>query len=480
MIRTILKWTINFLFSLAGEIIVWVTRCLWRLGLWTGRMAIAHPRTSLGAGILGAAVYVVGWETCLVLLGMALITGSTWKAAHPVSFERLVLGFLRTWMRRWWAYSRVWCRVMQRADLMVEVDGERLYPLLTKVATTEYWDRLELKMVDGAQEVGDFRQAAERLRHAWRAERIAVREIKPASVGIDLMRRDPFRYETVSAFPMPETTAEIDFTALPVGLTEHLRPFTVSVVGGHLAVAGGSNSGKAGAEWGILRALAPAIADGVVKPVFIDPKGRELRQGRDLVAKEDYAVKDHEVLDLLQRLVAEMEAVHDSEGESGERDFTPSQETPLRLILIDELAPLLAYWKRSVRDKIEDCLGLLLTQGRAAGYILVGEIQEPTKDVFKIRDLFPRRIGLRLPTEDHTDAALTDKAADRGALCHEIPEDLPGVFFAYSAGAKSSVRARLGYVRDEDIRELVDFVQQRRTVTSIDSRRRQIGGEQAA
>jgi S-DNA-T family DNA segregation ATPase FtsK/SpoIIIE len=221
-----------------------------------------------------------------------------------------------------------------------------------------------------------------------------------------------------------------------------------------------------------MRNLAPAIADGTVRLVFIDPKARELRQGRGvLCAMDDYAVTEDETLALLQRCRAEMEAANEKYGEAGERDFVPSQDRPLNIIFIDELAPLLAYWNRTKRDKIEDALGLLLTQGRAAGWILVGEIQEPTKDIFTIRDLFGRRLALRVPTESHTDAALAENAVERGAACHRIPEDMPGVLFAVSSGSTHAVRARLGYVRDEDIRSLVDFVLSARNVVSLDDRR---------
>jgi DNA segregation ATPase FtsK/SpoIIIE, S-DNA-T family len=472
MISTILKWTVNLLFSLAGLIIVWAIKCAFKLTCWSVRQMLMHPRTSTGLGVLGGAVLAVGWETVVTLIGIVIVAGSTWKAAHAATFDRYIMSFLRTWMRRWWTYSRVWERVMRRCGLCVEIDDERHVPELRKVSTTPYWDRLVLRMQVG-QEVEDYQSAAGRIRHAFGAERIAVREVVPGGVGIDLMRRDPFRYERVPAAAMPAATADIDFTALPVGITEHLAPFCVSVVGGMTAVSGASGSGKASFEWDVMRCVAPAIADGTVRLVFIDPKGRELRQGRALLrSPDDYASDAESVLALLERLQAELEEVNEALGDAGERDHVPSPATPLVLILIDELAPLLAYWPRRIRDKIEDALGIILTQGRAAGYIVIGEIQEPTKDIFKQRDLFFRRLGLRLPTEAHTDAALTDDAVDRGAFCHTIPESLPGVLYAIADGERTATRARLGHVTDADIAELVDFVQQLRTVTPIDARRR--------
>jgi S-DNA-T family DNA segregation ATPase FtsK/SpoIIIE len=299
---------------------------------------------------------------------------------------------------------------------------------------------------------------------------VSVREIRPLLIGIDLMRRDPL-LRPVPATAMPDTTAAIDWRAIPVGLTEMEEPFTVSVLGGTTATAGSIGAGKSGMQWNLMRGLAPAIADGWVRLIGIDPKAKELRQGRSLFAHDDYAVTEEQTVALLQRLVDEMNTANEADGDSGERDFIPGPGRRLTLILIDELAPLLKYWPRRSRDRIEDLLGLLLTQGRAAGFIVFGSIQEPTKDVFRIRDLFTRRIALRLPTESHTDAALIEKAVDFGAQCHQISESTPGVCFSLEDGAKSTVRARLGYVRDDDIDELVDFVRLRRNVVRFDSRR---------
>ncbi|MEU7776240.1 hypothetical protein AB0C44_33420 [Micromonospora taraxaci] len=356
--------------------------------------------------------------------------------------------------------------------MFVADDVERHVPRLVKVATTPYWDRLVVRMEVG-QELEQFRQAAEKLRGAFGAHRIAVREIEPAQVGIDLMRRDPL-IESVPATPIPAITAQINWRAVPVGVDEFESPYCVSILGGHTSIAGSTGAGKAGLQWNILRGIAPAIVDGTVRLVGIDPKAKELRRARALFADGDYAVTEQEVLDLLVRLVVEMGIANERDASSGERDFVPSTTRPLTLVLVDELAPLLKYWPRSVRSKIEDLLGMLLTQGRAAGYIVVGAIQEPTKDVFTVRDLFTRRIALRLPTESHTEAALIEDAVKYGALCHQVSETQPGVLFSLEDGARSTVRARLGHVTDADIDELIENVTtaQGSNVVDLDSHRR--------
>ncbi|MEO6771106.1 MAG: hypothetical protein ABIO03_47155 [Umezawaea sp.] len=465
---TILKWTVKFAFTVAGAIIVWAVKNIAVSGI---RQMVRHPRTSVGAAMIGSAVYLVGWEIVVGLFAVLFLGSSIWYSAHRASFERFLGEFARTWWRRWWTYSRVWSRVMRRCGLVVEDEDTRLVPRLKKVVSTVYWDTLTLATVEG-QELADYQGAAQALRWAFKAQRVLIRETKPAGVDVELMRRDPFLDLVVPAASIPDSLAEVDFSSLHIGTDERFGDVRISLVGGHTAVVGLSGGGKAGVQWNVLRGLGPALVAGLVAPAFIDPKARELRQARAIVATEDYAVTAEETIALLQRLVDQMNAVNVAQGDAGERDFTPSVETPLRPIFVDELAPLLSLWSRTERDKCTKLLQLLLTQGRAAGYIVIGSIQESTKDEFTIRDLFARRIGLRLPTESYTNAALAEDAVDRGAECHKIPESLPGVAFSLRAEDKVATRLRLGHVTTEDIRELVAYVLDGRSVTSLDSRRR--------
>ena len=512
MSRTTIKgtsiglWMLSGLFSIAGLIVVWALKALLWVGKHVGAWMITHLRTTLGIGTITGAVLLLGWQFVVWVVGIALLTGSVWKAAHRESFDATVGAWARTWHRKWWNYRRRWENIMTRCGLTVEVGQEVHLPKLKKVSTTQYWDRLLIEPQIG-QEPADFQNSEGVLRRAFEGERLRVSEVHPKRVEISVMRRDPFRYEAVPATPMPSSVDEVDYRNVPVGLDEFLCPLRVSVVGGNLAGAGTMGAGKAGVIWNILRGLAPAIGHGLVKPIFIDPKAKELRQGIALVdagvygtatpemntrgrlARDengneitpeeptgDYAVTEWDTVNLLERIVKDVEAQNLRDGEAGERDFEPSVDRPLRLICIDELAPLLAYWSRGARDRIEDALGIILTQGRAAGYLVVGLIQEPTKDIFTIRDLFIRRLGLRLPTEDHTDAALTDDAVKRGAECSRIPESLPGVCFSFTEGDKTAIRGRLGHVRDEDIRELVEYVTALRSMPALPSA---IGTEQA-
>jgi S-DNA-T family DNA segregation ATPase FtsK/SpoIIIE len=467
----------SVLFGAIGKMLWWLiqqlTRLLWRLIV----IAVCHPRTTASLAIMSTLVLYVGWIAIATVAGVLLVGASTWKAAHEPSYERVIGRWVRTWWRRWWAYRRQWVTVFTRCQLDVQ-DGENVYlPKLREVHSTRYWDRLIIKPAIG-QELRDFQDTTEKLRTAFGALRATVREISPELYGLDFMRQDPLR-ELVPATAIPAGVEQVDFRRIPIGIDEYGDTYTVSLLGGTLCASGSIGAGKASVEWNLLRHLGPAIAAGLVRPVGIDPKIKELRPGRPTIfADGDYATGPEDTVSLLERLVADMQ--RDAERDGDDRDFYPRPGRPLTVLFVDEGAPLTRFWSRSIRAKIDDLLGLLLTQGRAVGYTVVFLIQEPTKDTFTLRDMFTRRLAMRLPTESHTDAALIEDAVKYGATCHQISESTPGILFSLEDGAKSVIRARLGYVRNEDITELVEYIEAARNVISLDSRRPVAGAEEKA
>jgi len=124
------------------------------------------------------------------------------------------------------------------------------------------------------------------------------------------------------------------------------------------------------------------------------------------------------------------------------------------VLLIDELAALAYVNERDIRRRIENAVGLLLSQGRAVGVSMVGAIQDPRKDVLPARDLFPVRIALRLTEAEQVHLVLDRAARDRGARCDEIPHSLPGVGFVQIDGVAEPVRVRFAWVTDDHIRTL--------------------------
>ncbi|OLL98823.1 Transfer protein traSA [Pseudonocardia sp. Ae406_Ps2] len=85
-------------------------------------------------------------------------------------------------------------------------------------------------------------------------------------------------------------------------------------------------------------------------------------------------------------------------------------------------------------------------------------MQEPTKDTVPVRELFPRRICLRVASKSHVSMVLGDQAYDRGAWANRIGEDEPGVGYLFGDGIREPLRVRAGWVSDGAVKDLETFV----------------------
>ncbi len=99
-----------------------------------------------------------------------------------------------------------------------------------------------------------------------------------------------------------------------------------------------------------------------------------------------------------------------------------------------------------------------MTQGRALGYSVRGYVQEPTKDTVPVRELFPRRICLRVASKSHVSMVLGEHAYDRGAWANRIGEHEPGVGYLFGEGIREPLRVRSAWVPDHAIKDLERFV----------------------
>jgi hypothetical protein len=142
-----------------------------------------------------------------------------------------------------------------------------------------------------------------------------------------------------------------------------------------------------------------------------------------------------------------------------EKRLTPiTREHPLELVEFDELGALTKYTDRRTRDAITERLALLTTQGRALGFTVRGYVQEPTKDTVPVRDLFPRRICLRVAAKSHVGMVLGDQAYERGAWANRITDAEAGVGYIFGEGIREPLRVRAGWVPDQTIKQLEAFV----------------------
>jgi S-DNA-T family DNA segregation ATPase FtsK/SpoIIIE len=434
------------------EWIIWAVQLIRLLArvVW---FLLRHPLLDAAAGVLVLAWYQAGWPGVIAAitstLGVLLVLWIMW----PDLFTRLVTVPARCRWRWWWCYRRRWRAVLTIAGLGPKYRGQVTLPALGKVQAGRCADLVTVRLVSG-QSPKLFADRAEELAHGFAAYSCRVRTAQPGRVVLEFVRRDALA-AVIPALPIPSVP---DLRALPVGRCEDGSAFTIRLHGTHLLIAGSTGAGKGSYLWGLVRALLPAMAAGLVRVRACDPKLMELAFGRELFERfGKYAADPADIADLLEADVADMQS-RAARFAGRQRDHTPTPDFPFVVVLVDEIAFLTAYQSdRKLRERTLAALATLTTQGRAAGYCVVAALQDPRKEVLNIRNLFPDKIALRLDEPAQVDLVLGDGARDRGARCEDISADPAtgaGVGYVRLEASPDPVRVRAAFVTDADIQAM--------------------------
>jgi S-DNA-T family DNA segregation ATPase FtsK/SpoIIIE len=425
-------------------------KLLWRHPVTTTAVT-ATTVPSVLVGPVETAGFVVGLGLVVVLELVA------WRLVNPASFARFVSGPVRL-RRRKSRYERRWADLMTGLGLGLVfttprrrgVERTTAVPGLVSVTCGPWVDRLVVRPVVG-QDLSKFERAAPAM-----AMHLGVRAVRAVvhddgSVRFEILRADPLA-RTIPALPIGE---HVDLSGLPIGVREDGTPWTVSLLGGnHTFIGGVTRAGKSSVVWSILRALAPAVHAGWVQLWAIDPKIMEATLGPELFHRLATGRDPEAMVRLLEDAVAVMHERADRLAGVA-RTHSPSPDEPFIVVLVDELAFLTAWGgSKTMRDKVNQALSVLCTQGRAVGVEVIAAAQDVRKDVVGMRNLFPVKIALRLDEKTQVDMLLGDGARDQGALCDQIPDSLPGVGYVKVDGIREPQRVRAAYVSDEDIRAL--------------------------
>ncbi len=462
-------------------IAVWWLLKAW---LWMAKQVALRWRTSL-AVLAGAAWWRwLGWPSLAITAGSITAVLVSWWLIDTVSYDHWCGRFLRSWWMRWAVYARRlpgWlhaCGLSIKDDaLPVEVTvnlvGRRRavsrkaairspgvkVPKVLKVRSGQSWDEVRVQLVPG-QKPEDFDEAARALAVARKVKRCQVRELEPNVVSIDFQRRDLLKF-VVTSLPVPDMVAAdgtgVDLRHVWSGSTEYGSDWRVPLVGSgaHCLTAGATGAGKNSVMWCPLVSAASAIRSGVVRVSGIDPKGMELAYGRGIFAR--YAVTGKQALDVLDSLLEEMDSR--KQTFAGRVRVIPiSTEFPLELLEFDEIGALTKYTDRKTRDAIVEKVAILTTQGRALGITVRGYVQEPTKDTVPVRELFPRRVCLRVTSKSHVPMVLGDGAYERGAWANRIGDSEAGVGYVWGEGVREPLRVRAGWVADDTVKALENYV----------------------
>jgi len=465
--------------TLAAMAVVFVA--LWWLlkaVVWLFTQVVTYWRTSLTLVALAAWWHCWGWPSLVLTLSVITLVLGVWRWIDVRSFDTWAGRWLRAWWLRWTIYSPKLPDWMHACGLSITeattpvtvtvnlVGRNRIrrdrqqpharVPKILGFKSGASWDEVRVRLVPG-QKPEDFDTAARALACARGVARCQIRELAPNVVSIDFQRRNLL----TSPVACPELTtldgASVDLRRVWAGRTEYGQDWFVPLTGqaSHTLTAGATGAGKNSLMWCPLVTIAPAIRDGLVRVSGIDPKGMELAYGRGIFHR--YAVTGAEALRVLDELVGGMEA-RKTTFAGHVRSVPLSPECPLELLEFDEIGALTKYTDRKTREAITERVALLTTQGRALGFTVRGYVQEPTKDTVPVRELFPRRICLRVTAKSHVAMVLGDQAYERGAWANRISETEPGVGYVFGEGIREPLRIRAGWVPDETIKQLEAFI----------------------
>ncbi|ATE52378.1 FtsK/SpoIIIE domain-containing protein [Actinosynnema pretiosum] len=397
------------------------------------------------------------WRFGLSPLVLALLTLVAllllWFGYDSASFLRLCWFRLLSEWRRATVYVPRWRSVVRLADLAVRQRGREYRPRLRVVRSEGWRDRVRVRMIP-AQAPEQWEARRDALAHSFHARSCRVRVLRPKVLELDFVHSDPLDRPV----PVPELGGVVDLKRVVVGRTENGKPWRLRLLGSQVLVVGVPGAGKGSVLWSIVWQLAPAVRDGLVRLVGIDPKGgMELGQCPDAF---DRVVYDNgpEAVALLEEIAAEVKE-RAARYRGVRRLWARSGGEPFTVLVIDELADLIAYQPdRQLRERASRAVQTITSQGRAPGYAVVGLVQDPRKEVVGFRHLFTTRVALRLDEPQQVDMVLGDGVRQRGAAAHEISESTPGVAWMKEDGRREPERARAFHVTDADLGTLGAFL----------------------
>lgn len=420
------------------------------------------------------------WLT--VICALALIALAWWKHTDAGSFEQYLAGPLRRARWRWWLRGR-WSHISKRCGLSVseqvtKKDSEGkpttetvwTHPTLTKVSTSDTCLYATVRTRVG-QTVDDLEAAVPAIRDAAGAHSARATVVAPGTVRMEFVMREHLSAVSHAPTPPTSTTAHaastmsassvVSATSVRLGRCENGSPWVLPIAQRHTLGVGCSRSGKGSLFWGIACGFSPAIGAGLVHLVGIDLKyGIEISMGKQLFTKVATTEAD------AVKTLAALEQLMEQRGldmKDNARNHTPTKQSPLVVLLIDELAGLTHYMSDpALKKQANASLNLILSKAAGLGIVVAAFLQDPRKEVLPMRGLFTQTIALRLRSRDEVNMVLGDGMADK-APAHRIDPNKPGTAYVIAEdGAVMKVRAH--YWTDDQIRTTATQYQRAATV----------------
>ena len=132
----------------------------------------------------------------------------------------------------------------------------------------------------------------------------------------------------------------------------------------------------------------------------------------------------------------------------------PSIGEPLIVLIVDELAALTGWtFDREAKSRSKPPSACSSPKAGCRRRRRRGRAR-PAQRRAAVRDLFPTRIALRLSEAEQVNLVLGPGARNRGALCDQISDPLPGVGYVAVDGIAEPVRVRFSHITDDHIAEI--------------------------
>ncbi|MFR1517970.1 MAG: DNA translocase FtsK 4TM domain-containing protein [Clostridia bacterium] len=227
----------------------------------------------------------------------------------------------------------------------------------------------------------------------------------------------------------------------------------------HLLIAGSTGSGKSVCINCMITSILYKASPDDVRMIMIDPKVVELGVYNGIPHLLIPVVTEpKKAAAALAWAVQEMENRYKLFAKFGIRDINSynhyayergMDKMPRILVIIDELADLMMV----ARDSVEEAINRIAQKARAAGIHLVVATQRPSVDVITglIKSNIPSRIAFKVASQVDSrtilDYAGAEKLLGRGDMLF------------YPVGSMKSIRAQGGFISDEEIENVVKYLQ---------------------
>lgn len=275
---------------------------------------------------------------------------------------------------------------------------------------------------------------------------------------------------------LPDNAPKSNLKRIPLAPTSTGKTWGINLK--HTLVAGISGAGKSSPIHMLLAQMAPYVMEGRVRITAIDPKDdgdiRKHWAGSPIVEKcgaspEEYARVIQEFHESMRSRAVDTPDTLTQEAalerKDKVKDFTPTKETPLRFLVIDEITEFVGAMEglgalgKEALDKLDSIMRL----GRSSGHIVFAATQSPNRDAFgalaRVRTNFANTIALKLGTTAENDFMLGSSAIATGHDATAIPQGQPGIAWVKDADTGEYEMVRFPYF-DNDNEELFNFVYQ--------------------